>query len=176
MVASVCAVFVVIQKRNGSTIVIAKMTNQSISPIVRRNGVRCGVWVVGVRYETNSQCLFFSILFKLIGTIQFLSFSSHFNFSFCFCYCTCTMYVRVDEYFAFLQCNSDCKRHRQVVCQDDNRNSSISNCPLNIRPSSTAACCHFKWGNHWTPVRSILWIISIGYYSFLVEAIAILFY
>lgn len=40
-----------------------------------------------------------------------------------------------------------------MVCQDDNRNSSISNCPLNIRPNSTAACCHFKWRNLWTPVR-----------------------
>lgn len=35
----------------------------------------------------------------------------------------------------------------------------MTNCPLNIRPNSTAACCIFKWRNHWTPVCYTLLII-----------------
>lgn len=68
----------------------------------------------------------------------------HFYFSFCI-----LSYVSLP---LCVQCNADCKRHRLVVCQDDNHNSSISNCPLNIRPGSTATCCNFRWRNLWSPV------------------------
>lgn len=58
MVASERAVFAasIMQNRNRQTIAIAfKMISPSILLIVRSNVVRCGVWVVGVRYETSSQ-------------------------------------------------------------------------------------------------------------------------
>lgn len=58
-----------------------------------------------------------------------------------------------------VQCNADCKRHRLVVCQDDNHNSSISNCPLNIRPGSTATCCNFRWRNLWSPVSLAILVV-----------------
>lgn len=55
---------------------------------------------------------------------------------------------------AWGQCNDSCKKHRQVVCQDDRHHRNITNCPLNTRPHSVEECCQFRWRNLWTPVKN----------------------
>ncbi|XP_058450296.1 A disintegrin and metalloproteinase with thrombospondin motifs 9 isoform X2 [Malaya genurostris] len=49
------------------------------------------------------------------------------------------------------ECNDDCKRYRQVLCQD-HRGKESSECPLNQKPPEVESCCHFRWRiTNWKP-------------------------
>ncbi|XP_055637495.1 A disintegrin and metalloproteinase with thrombospondin motifs 20 isoform X2 [Toxorhynchites rutilus septentrionalis] len=49
------------------------------------------------------------------------------------------------------ECNDDCKRYRQVLCQD-HRGKESNECPLNQKPPEVESCCHFKWRiTNWKP-------------------------
>ncbi|XP_038115845.1 A disintegrin and metalloproteinase with thrombospondin motifs 9 isoform X2 [Culex quinquefasciatus] len=49
------------------------------------------------------------------------------------------------------ECNDDCKRYRQVLCQD-HRGKESNECPLNQKPPEVESCCHFRWRiTNWKP-------------------------
>ncbi|XP_021708409.1 A disintegrin and metalloproteinase with thrombospondin motifs 9 isoform X3 [Aedes aegypti] len=49
------------------------------------------------------------------------------------------------------ECNDDCKRYRQVLCQD-HRGKESNECPWNQKPPEKESCCHFKWRiTNWKP-------------------------
>ncbi|XP_055541621.1 A disintegrin and metalloproteinase with thrombospondin motifs 9 isoform X2 [Wyeomyia smithii] len=49
------------------------------------------------------------------------------------------------------ECNDDCKRYRQVLCQD-HRGTESTECPVNQKPPEVESCCHFRWRiTNWKP-------------------------
>ncbi|CRK97461.1 CLUMA_CG010850, isoform A [Clunio marinus] len=48
------------------------------------------------------------------------------------------------------KCTNECRRERQVVCQD-HRGKSSDQCPLEMEPHKSEACCHFRWRAMWKP-------------------------
>ncbi|XP_029727453.2 A disintegrin and metalloproteinase with thrombospondin motifs 9 isoform X3 [Aedes albopictus] len=49
------------------------------------------------------------------------------------------------------ECNDDCNRYRQVLCQD-HRGKESNECPMNQKPPAEEKCCHFKWRiTNWKP-------------------------
>ncbi|KAL7038269.1 hypothetical protein ACKWTF_009531 [Chironomus riparius] len=49
------------------------------------------------------------------------------------------------------KCTNECKRERQVVCQDHRGNILKDQCPLEMEPHKSEACCHFRWRAIWKP-------------------------
>ncbi|XP_055541623.1 A disintegrin and metalloproteinase with thrombospondin motifs 20 isoform X4 [Wyeomyia smithii] len=51
------------------------------------------------------------------------------------------------------ECNDDCKRYRQVLCQD-HRGTESTECPVNQKPPEVESCCHFRWRiTNWKPCK-----------------------
>lgn len=48
-----------------------------------------------------------------------------------------------------LQCTNECRRERQVVCQD-HRGKTSDQCPLHMEPHKSEPCC--RWRANWKPV------------------------